>query len=93
MSLAPHIDEDMANFVSTKENRTNALSSSSLGPPYGINSKNIYTHPSFTDPSFNYLGPSHPEKKMHAVDAILRRIKLQGHPIMDASNDLHTFIR
>jgi hypothetical protein len=38
--------------------RTNASSSSSLGPPYGINSESMYSHPSFTDsvPSFN--GPN-----------------------------------
>lgn len=35
--------------------RTNASSSSSLGPSFGMNSESIYSHPSFTDsvPSFN----------------------------------------
>ena len=41
----------------------------------------------------HYLGPSHPEMRMHAVDETLARMKLQGHPIMGASNDLQTFIR
>lgn len=41
----------------------------------------------------HYLGNSHPEMRMHAVDETLSRMKLQGHPIMGASNDLQTFIR
>jgi len=41
----------------------------------------------------HYLGNSHPEMRMHAVDETLARMKLQGHPIMGASSDLQTFIR
>jgi len=41
----------------------------------------------------HYIGNSHPEMRMHAVDETLARMKLQGHPIMGASNDLQSFIR
>ncbi|KAF8200658.1 jkappa-recombination signal binding protein [Pholiota molesta] len=41
----------------------------------------------------HYLSNSHPEMRMHTVDETLARMKLQGHPIMGASNDLQTFIR
>ncbi|KDR75186.1 hypothetical protein GALMADRAFT_226846 [Galerina marginata CBS 339.88] len=41
----------------------------------------------------HYLGNSHPEMRMHTVDETLARMKLQGHPMMGASNDLQTFIR
>ncbi|KAJ3484184.1 hypothetical protein NLJ89_g12003 [Agrocybe chaxingu] len=41
----------------------------------------------------HYLGNSHSEVRMNAVDETLSRMKLQGHPIMGASNDLQTFIR
>ncbi|KAF8894023.1 hypothetical protein BD779DRAFT_1435397 [Infundibulicybe gibba] len=44
-----------ASSFTTQRYRTNASSSSSLGPGYGISSDGIYSHPSFSDsvPSFN----------------------------------------
>jgi recombining binding protein (suppressor of hairless) len=43
----------------------------------------------------HYSTPGHPEMslRMPSVDETLSRMKLQGHSIMGASNDLRTFIR
>ncbi|KAF8623071.1 hypothetical protein AX15_006489 [Amanita polypyramis BW_CC] len=75
---------------SSSRYRTNASSSSSLGPSYGVNSDTLYSHPSFNDavPSFN--GPNvNPYDMMNGISSSYSSGKVSPLTPSDPVGGLH----